>query len=279
MTDPAGPSIGARIGSAFIWAIWLSFTALWTPVVAIVYLLTAWWDRRRFWAGSTFRLGAKILIALNPWWHCRIEGEPPARDLHPFVAVSNHESLADILIIGTLPWEMKWMSKESIFKIPFLGWMMRMAGDVSVKRNSVKSRGEAYAKTREWIERGSSVMIFPEGTRSKTRDMLPFRNGAFRLAVETGRPVQPIAVSGTRDAIRKGTWVFGRADVVVRVLQPVSVETAGAPAGPDEHHDEEATALRLQAVTRIRDLARARIEAGRSVGVEDLTQQVDRDRF
>jgi 1-acyl-sn-glycerol-3-phosphate acyltransferase len=279
LTDPAGVSLGARIGSAIIWAIWLSFTALWTPVVAVVYLLTAWWDRRRFWAGSTFRLGAKILIALNPWWHCRVEGEPPARDLHPFVAVSNHESLADILIIGTRPWEMKWMSKESIFKVPFLGWMMRMAGDVSVKRNSVKSRGEAYAKTREWIERGSSVMIFPEGTRSKTREMLPFRNGAFRLAVETGRPVQPIAVSGTRDAIRKGTWVFGRADVVVRVLQPVPVEAAGAPAGPDEHHDEEATALRQQAVTRIRDVARTRIEAGRSVGVEHLAQQLDRDRL
>ena len=278
MTGPAGPSLGARIGSAIIWAIWLSFTALWTPVVAVVYLMTAWWDRRRFWAGSTFRLGAKILIALNPWWHCRIEGEPPARDLHPFVAVSNHESLADILIIGTLPWEMKWMSKDSIFRVPFLGWMMRMAGDVSVKRNSVKSRGEAYAKTREWIERGSSVMIFPEGTRSKTREMLPFRNGAFRLAVETGRPVQPIAVSGTRDAIRKGTWVFGRADVVVRVLAPVPIDTAGAPAGPDDVHDEEATALRQQAVTRVRDIARTRIEAARSVGVEDLAQQVDRER-
>lgn len=279
MNDSAGPSLGARIGSAVIWAIWLLFTALWTPVVAVVYLLTAWWDRRRFWAGSTFRLGAKILIALNPWWHCRMEGEPPARDLHPFVAISNHESMADILIIGTLPWEMKWMSKESIFRIPFLGWMMRMAGDVSVKRNSVKSRGEAYAKTRQWIERGSSVMIFPEGTRSRTREMLPFRNGAFRLAVETGRPVQPIAVSGTRDAIRKGTWVFGRADVVVRILQPLSVETAGARPGADEQHTEAELALRQEVVNRIRDTARNRIEAGRSVRLEDLAQQGDRDRL
>jgi 1-acyl-sn-glycerol-3-phosphate acyltransferase len=277
MNDPAGPALGVRVGSAIIWAIWLLFTALWTPVVAVVYLLTAWWDRRRFWAGSTFRLGAKILIALNPWWHCRIIGDPPARDLHPFVAVSNHESMADILIIGTLPWEMKWMSKESIFRIPFLGWMMRMAGDVSVKRNSVKSRGEAYAKTREWIERGASVMIFPEGTRSKTREMLPFRNGAFRLAAETGRPVQPIAVSGTRDAIRKGTGVFGRADVVVRILEPLSVEPAGAPAGPDEQQTEEESADRQEFVNRIRDIARSRIEAGRSAGVEGLAQQPDRD--
>jgi hypothetical protein len=66
------PGLGVRVGSGLIWAVWLSFTALWTPVVGLVYLLTAWWDKRRYWAGSTFRLGARILIATNPWWHCRI---------------------------------------------------------------------------------------------------------------------------------------------------------------------------------------------------------------
>jgi 1-acyl-sn-glycerol-3-phosphate acyltransferase len=260
------PGLGTRIGSILIWVIWLLFTALWTPIVLLVYLLTAWWDRRRYWAGSTFRLGASILIALNPWWKRRIEGEPPARAAHPFVAVSNHESLADILIIGTLPWEMKWMSKESIFRVPFLGWMMRMAGDVAVKRTSVKSRAEAYAKTREWIERGSSVMIFPEGTRSKTGEMLPFRSGAFRLAAETGRPIQPIAVSGTRDAIRKGSMFFGRADVIVRILEPVPVPDIADAEDPE-------------VVNQMRDRARKLIDAARSAVPEDLAQPVDRDRL
>ena len=70
-------------------------------------------------------------------------------------------------------------------------------------------------------------MIFPEGTRSPTSEMLPFRNGAFRLAIETGRPIQPLAVSGTRFAISKGSMRFGRADVRVRVLAPVSTEGLG----------------------------------------------------
>ncbi len=221
MSVESRPGLGVRLGSGLIWVVWLLFTALWTPVVFVVFLLTAWWDDRRYFAGSTFRLGASILIALNPWWRCRIEGPVPDRSLEPFVGVSNHESMADILIIGTLPFEMKWMSKASIFRIPFLGWMMRMAGDVLVDRGQVHSRANAYEKTLKWIECGASVMIFPEGTRSKTSDMLPFRNGAFRLAVQTGRPIQPIVVSGTRDAIRKGSMLFGRADIVVRILDPV----------------------------------------------------------
>ena len=266
MSEPQGPGLGVRMGSIVIWAIWLSFTALWTPVVLIVYLLTAWWDKRRYWAGSTFRLGARILIALNPWWKRRIVGDPPRRDSHPFVAVSNHESLADIVIIGTLPWEMKWMSKESIFRVPFLGWMMRMAGDVAVRRSSVKSRGEAYGKMLEWIERGSSVMIFPEGTRSKTGDMLPFRSGAFRMAAETGSQILPIAVSGTREAIRKGSWMFGRADVIVRILEPVSVPECSA---------EE----RQTIVKETRDRVRDAISAARSTSPEDLAQPVDGNRL
>ncbi len=248
MSENAKPGLGVRVGSGAIWVVWLVFVTLWTAVVFLVYILTAWWDQRRYFAGSTFRFGATILIALNPWWRCRTEGPIPDRGLEPFIGVSNHESLADILIIGTLPFEMKWMSKASISRIPFLGWQMLMAGDVPVERGAARSRAIAYDRMREWIERGASVMIFPEGTRSKTSEMLPFHNGAFRLAVETGRPVQPIVVSGTRNAIRKGSLLFGRADVVVRVLDPISIEVEGGG---------------MLTAGELKDLVRARIEEAR----------------
>ena len=93
--------------------------------------------------------------------------------------MANHESLADIVLIGSLPWYMKWLSKASIMRVPFLGQMMRMAGDVSVERGSARSRGASYSALLRWIGRGASIMIFPEGTRSRTTEMLPFRNGAF----------------------------------------------------------------------------------------------------
>jgi len=104
---------------------------------------------------------------------------------------------------------------------------MRMAGDVPVRRSSPAGRAEAYDRLKGWMARGASVMIFPEGTRSRTPELLRFQNGAFRLALETGRPLLPIAVFGTRAAIRKGSPWFGRTDVVVRVLAPVPVDGLG----------------------------------------------------
>lgn len=246
--DGDATPVGVRVASAAIWIVWLAATALWTPVVGLVWALTAWWDRRRWWAGRTFRLGSHLLLGLNPFWRVRIEGEPPSADLYPFVAVSNHESLADILIIGSIPWDMKWLSKIEIFRVPFLGWMMRMAGDVAVRRSSPAGRAEAYERLKTWMARGASVMIFPEGTRSRTAELLRFRNGAFRLALETGRPLLPIAVSGTREAIRKGSPWFGRTDVVVRILAPVPVDGLE----PDD-------------LAELRDGIRARIDEARRI--------------
>ena len=213
------------IASFLVWVAWQLLVIVWTPVVGIALLLTGWWDRPRWIAGLVFRFGARLLVALNPFWRVRTVGHLPERGSHPFVAVANHESLADIILIGSLPWDMKWLSKASIFRVPFLGQMMRMAGDVGVERGSARSRGASYGALLSWINRGASIMIFPEGTRSRTTEMLPFRNGAFRLAIETGAPILPLAVHGTRTAIRKGSMQFGNARVVVRILDPVP--TAG----------------------------------------------------
>ena len=213
------------IASVLVWVAWQLLVIVWTPVVGIALLLTGWWDRPRWIAGRVFRFGARLLVALNPFWSVRTVGHVPDRGSHPFVAVANHESLADIVLIGSLPWDMKWLSKASIFRVPFLGQMMRMAGDIGVERGSARSRGASYGALLSWINRGASIMIFPEGTRSRTTEMLPFRNGAFRLAIETGAPILPLAVHGTRTAIRKGSMQFGNARVVVRILDPVP--TAG----------------------------------------------------
>jgi 1-acyl-sn-glycerol-3-phosphate acyltransferase len=191
----------------------------------VLLLVTAPFDRGRYLTGYVFRRIGPIMATLNPLWRFRYSGTMPVNPRRPYVVVSNHESFADILLISHLPWEMKWLSKAELFRIPVMGWMMWLAGDIPVKRGFGPSAIEAMERCREVLRKRVSVMIFPEGTRSKTSELLPFKDGAFRLAVEAGVPILPLAVSGTGTALPKHGWRFGRSAAEVRVLEPI--ETAG----------------------------------------------------
>jgi len=191
----------------------------------ILLLVTGAFDRGRYIVGYVFRRIGPVMATLNPLWSFRYSGAMPKNPRRPYVVVSNHESFADILLISHLPWEMKWLSKAELFRIPIMGWMMWLAGDIPVKRGFGPSAVEAMERCRKVLRQKVSVMIFPEGTRSKTAELLPFKDGAFRLAVEAGVPILPLALSGTGTALPKHGWRFGRSAAHLRVLEPV--ETAG----------------------------------------------------
>ena len=219
------PRLWQTIVSLWAWLVLVVCLVLWFPVVAIAWLLTAPFDPGRYIPGRIFRKIGPAMATLNPFWRFRYSGTLPKDPRRPFVVVSNHESFSDILLISHLPWEMKWLSKAELFRIPFLGWMMWLVGDIPVKRGFSPSAVEALARCRAALANRVSVMIFPEGTRSKTAELLPFKDGAFRLAIEAGVPILPVAVSGTSTALRKHDWRFGKSVAEVRVLEPV--ETAG----------------------------------------------------
>lgn len=219
------PRLWQSILSLWAWFVLVVCILLWFPLMIIVRLVTAPFDRGRYYTGYLFRRIGPVMAALNPLWRFRYSGALPPDPRRPFVVVSNHESFADILLISHLPWEMKWLSKAELFRIPVMGWMMWLAGDIPIKRGFGPSAVEAMERCREVLARRVSVMIFPEGTRSKTSEMLPFKDGAFRLAVEAGVPILPLAVSGTGTALPKHGWRFGRSAAEVRVFEPV--ETSG----------------------------------------------------
>jgi 1-acyl-sn-glycerol-3-phosphate acyltransferase len=211
--------------SAWTWLVLTACVLIWFPLMLLLRLATAPFDRGRYAVGYLFRQIGPVVATLNPLWRFRTTGLVPADPRRPYVVVSNHESFADILLISHLPWEMKWLSKAELFRVPILGWMMQLAGDVPVKRGFGPSAVEAMMRCREILASKVSVMIFPEGTRSPTMELLPFKDGAFRLAIEAGVPILPLAVSGTGPALPKHDWRFGRSTATVRVLEPV--ETAG----------------------------------------------------
>jgi len=218
------------VASLWSWLVLILCVLILFPVMLVLRVVTAPFDRGRYIVGRPFRWIGIVVAALNPLWHFRRSGVRIPDPRRPYVVVSNHESFADILLISHLPWEMKWLSKAELFRIPVMGWMMHLAGDIPVKRGFGPSAVEAMARCREVLARRVSVMIFPEGTRSPTRDMLPFKDGAFRLAVDAGVPILPLAVFGTGSALPKHDWRFNPSRATVRVLEPV--DTAGL--GPED---------------------------------------------
>lgn len=198
---------------------------IWTPMVFVVWITTMPFDKGRYATGYTFRRLCVVHQWLNPMWKFKTSGQLPANKRNPYVMVSNHESFVDMLLLSHLKMEMKYLSKESILRIPLVGWMMKMSGDVSLLRGDRSSGAAALVVCEKWLKRKMSVMIFPEGTRSFDGEMRGFKDGAFVLAIRTQTPMLPVVVHGTRSALRKSDWRMGDAKAEVRVLE--IIETTG----------------------------------------------------
>jgi 1-acyl-sn-glycerol-3-phosphate acyltransferase len=127
--------------------------------------------------------------------------------------------------------------------------MLRMSGDIPIRRGDPESGGEALARAREYLARGMNVMLFPEGTRSATGKLLPFKSGAFRLALEAQVPVLPIVVHGTAEGMPKGGPWVRPCRAVARILDPVEVAGRG-----------------VEATMQLRDDVRGRIQAALPAG-------------
>jgi 1-acyl-sn-glycerol-3-phosphate acyltransferase len=193
--------------------------------------------------GRWVRRVGRATTALTPLWDFAIEGTPPTDiQTRAYVVVANHLSHADPFLLSSLPWDMRWVGKESLFRTPVLGWIMSLGGDISLKRGSGDSVRAMLDECRRSIDGGLSVMLFPEGTRSGKSGVQPFKDGAFDLAIDRGVPVLPIAIAGTENCMRKGSGRLGRAKARARILEPI--ETKGLTAAD---------------LPRIRELARERI--------------------
>lgn len=218
------------LGSLWSWAAIVLVILVGFAIQAVLALAAAPFDRRRIVAGRFFRLMGVAAAWLIPSWSFGVHGAAPRRVGRKTVVVSNHASNADPFLISHLPWEMKWLGKSSLFKIPFLGWSMWLAGDVQVTRGEKDSVGRAMAVCARWLDRGVPIMIFPEGTRSASGELGTFKDGAFRLALETGADVLPIAVTGTHTALPKHSWLFGRSFARVAVGTPIATRGLGLEA-------------------------------------------------
>ena len=215
-------------------------------------------DPVHYRTGFLFRKLGKALTRVNPSWKIHISGEIISDPRRPYVVVCNHQSMADIPLISNLPWEMKWLAKIELFNLPILGWMLRLAGDISVDRKNPRSGAQALIKAQRILEQKCSVMIFPEGTRTLDGRVRQFSEGAFHLAIKAKVSLLPLVIEGSHDCIPKNSWKFGKpSEIFLKVLP--SIDTSK---------------LTIQDVPALRDTVRSaimkQIAEWRSVPVETV---------
>jgi 1-acyl-sn-glycerol-3-phosphate acyltransferase len=213
---------------------WLTTLAFWPYLLAssavlfagaiAVFASTAAFDRRRKLLHLYTCAWAYHYVRLLPLWTARFEGVERIRNDRTYVLVANHQSLGDILVLFGLFKHFKWVSKRAIFRTPFIGWNMSLNDYVQLVRGDRGSIETMLAACRAHLRRGSSVMMFPEGSRSLDGEMKPFKHGAFTLASELELAVVPIVIDGTRDALPKHGLMLDHEwglPVRVRVLEPM----------------------------------------------------------
>jgi len=231
LRQAAGP-VKALLSALFWLYLAVSLMVFWFAVVP-VWLVLLPFDRRRRFSHRYAWIWANHYVALSPYWRIHVEGRDRIVDDRPYVMVANHQSFGDIFVLYQLRKQFKWVAKDRVFWVPFLGWMMWMADYVPIRRGDAASRRRMLDVCVRHLQRGSSVLMFPEGTRSKDGEIREFRRGAFAMAAAAGVPVVPIVIDGTLNALPHGTWVFqqdGVLDIRVRVLEPVHPDSVGGDA-------------------------------------------------
>jgi 1-acyl-sn-glycerol-3-phosphate acyltransferase len=140
----------------------------------------------------------------------------------PCIYVCNHQGSFDIFsLLACLRVQFRWLAKAELFRIPILGWAMRTAGYISLDRSAKKKAYQSMEVAARKIKEGTSVIIFPEGSRSLDGALQPFMNGGFTLAIKAGVPICPIAIDGTWAIMPRTTLRIKRGNIRIVITQPL----------------------------------------------------------
>lgn len=213
---------GLIIYSMWLWTFFLVTSVVMFCIAFLIWLLTRWFDRRLVALHLVSSFWGSFYIWFNPLWKVRIRGRGKIPWRRGCVIVSNHQSMLDILVLYHLFAPYKWVSKSENFSIPIIGWLMRLNDYLEIRRGERDSYAKLMKRARYFLGAGCSVLIFPEGTRHPGGYLGPFKEGAFRMAVENKVDIIPIVLDGTARALpKKGAILTGFTSIVVRVLDPI----------------------------------------------------------
>jgi 1-acyl-sn-glycerol-3-phosphate acyltransferase len=222
---------GLILYSILLWTFFLISSVILFSIACLIWLITRWFDRRLLVLHLWSCFWGSWYIWFNPLWRVRISGRGKIPWKRPCLLVSNHQSMLDILVLYLLFVPFKWVSKKENFRIPIIGWLMRLNGYLEIERSKTDSMLKLMRRSGELIQQGNSIMMFPEGTRYPGGTLGSFRDGAFRMALDNKVDIIPILLDGTAKALpKKGAILTGFTRIRVRVLDPIPYRSfAGKP--------------------------------------------------
>ena len=204
------------------------YLVLGTTFFAVLTLSVGWVPLRR---------GGRVFFLLARWWsrllllfsgvRLRVERLAVLDPLQPYVFLSNHQSLYDIpVLLATLPVPARFLAKRELFKIPVFGWALRVGGFIPVDRGG-RSAGESFRAAAGRLQRGGSVLLYPEETRSTDGRLLPFKRGGFLLAQKARLPMVPVGIRGSLAVRPRSSYRIHPGPVLVRYGEPLPPPAAG----------------------------------------------------
>jgi 1-acyl-sn-glycerol-3-phosphate acyltransferase len=211
-----------RILSSLFWLFIVASSIVLFPIAVVIWVATVLFDRRLVLLHRFTCFWASLYTWLNPVWRVHIDGREKIACDTAYVMVANHQSLLDILVLFRLFAHYKWVSKIENFRIPCVGWNMSLNRYIKLRRGDRESVEQMMAACERTVAAGSSIMMFPEGTRSLDGRLKAFKHGAFTLAQRMRAPILPIVVDGTARALPKRGFVLqGRHAIRIRVLDAI----------------------------------------------------------
>jgi len=211
--------------SVLLWIWFVVSSLILTPVILLLWAITIPFDKRRYLLHRLSCFWGAQYIWINPLWRLSIEGRKKIDEHKPFILICNHQSLVDIVVIYSLFRHFKWTSKAENFRMPFVGWVLALNRSIRIYRSSREAFGQFRRQAMRELHKGSPIMVFPEGTRSRNGEPGPFKEGAFRLAHEAKTGIHPMVLDGSSDAIPKSGWSLkGKVNIRLKVLDFVPYE-------------------------------------------------------
>ena len=212
---------------SLIYWLWILLSCLvMTLLSAIAWVVCYPCDKRRAVVHFLSRCLVWSIHGLPFMTRHRIRGLEKLDPNKAYVIMSNHNSMFDITSMYYLPLNFRWVTKREVMKTPFFGQLIFMHGDIMINRGrAAQAMEQMLREGKMWLDRGVSVAVFPEGTRSKTGEMGRFKVGGFMMAKELGATILPVVMDGTNRVVKPKSFLFNWRDrVTVQVMEPIPAE-------------------------------------------------------